>query len=175
MTQQPSASESPATLKETAAQHFDRLLTAPHTCAWCFGVRRRYYSEYDTFRDFNLDVVKGRGSLLQVVTATSDPDPRTYQEVVPPKKDDRGRVIEPPRPKTICECGTIDYDLEDPRPTRVLYEAVENIAEHFDRDDIAFDTEAAKQVVKKARKKDSLAGKDQQVLTGAIYLGLKHA
>lgn len=174
-----------------ARRLFEHLFNDPALCVVCFSQKRTFYPEYDqavaghllgrngTVLELMGHRLDDEGQLM-VHKATSDADPNCYQEVVPPKTDDQGQIIEKASPRTVCECGVVDFDLdEDHRSTKQLYDSVENIAEHIhERDEIdedGFDLDAAKEVVRQASKCDSLAGHDRRVLIGAIELGLKAA
>ena len=174
-----------------AERLFEHLFYDPSLCVVCFARKRSYYPEYDqavaehlvgrngTALESMGHRVDDEGGLM-VNKATSDADPATYQEVVPPKTDQYGQILELPGPRTICQCGEIDFDLdENHRSKKQLYDGIENIAEHIlkrdeiDEDD--FNCEAAKEVIRQATKKDSLAGRDRRVLVGAIEFGLEKA
>lgn len=170
-------------LHAIAERHLERLWDDPGLCSFCFARRRTYHTEYEEdvashLTGRNTAALEARGhtvdddGTLLVNTATSTPDPGTVQEVVPPTEID-GRHY-PPRPKTICECGTVDYDPTVDRTVGELFEALENIARQFAIDDVAFDDDAAIAMLKKTSSIDALAGKDADVLRASIKLGLKH-
>lgn len=174
-----------------AERLFEHLFYDPSLCVVCFARKRSYYPEYDqavaehlvgrngTILESMGHRVDDEGGLM-VNKATSDADPATYQEVVPPKTDKYGQILELPGPRTICQCGVVDFDLdEDHRTKKQLYDGIENIAEHIEEydeiDEDAFHLPAAKEVIRQATKNDSLAGRDRRVLVGAIRFGLEKA
>lgn len=174
-----------------AERIFDHLFSDPSLCVVCFARKRSFYPEFDQAVAEHLVGRNGaalesmghriddEGGLL-VNKATSDADPATYKEVVPPKTNQYGEILELPGPRTICQCGVIDYDCdEDHRTKGQLYDGIENIADHIEeRDEIdedAFNLGAAKELIRQATKKDSLAGRDRRVLVGAIQFGLEKA
>lgn len=186
--------------RRLATELFNELFEDHALCPVCFARKRTFYPEYDldlANRLYRGAGAKGSNKLtfeamghslnedgsLQVNSATSDADPATYQDVVPetwlPIKDDAGHIIDwdwkPPRSRTICQCGVIDYDFDDARSTGQLYDAVENIGDHLKEryPEYWFHTEAAKKVVEKAVPKKELAGRDRDVLIRAMQLGLQ--
>lgn len=183
-----------------AEELFDELFEDKALCPVCFARKRTFYPEYDldlANRLYRGAGAKGSNKLtfeamghslnedgsLQVNSATSDADPATYQDVVPPTwlpvKDDRGEIVDwnwqAPRSRTICRCGVIDYDFDDARSTGQLYDAIENIGGHLKEryPEFWFHTPAAKKVVELASPKKELAGRDRDVLIRAMELGLR--
>lgn len=181
----PRAAPSPSP-RARAERLFETLFSDPALCPLCFARKRCFYPEFDrsvaehlvgenntVFESFGHRLDDEGG--LMVHSATSDADPNAYLEVVPPKKGKYGEILEPARPRTVCECGTVDYDFDDPRSMREMYTAVENLAEHVREREDGFHLEAAKEVVRQSKTADSLAGRDRRVLIGAIEFGLRKA
>lgn len=171
-------------LEAIAERHLERLWGDPGICSFCFARRRQYYTEYEEelaahLQGRNTAALEARGhtvdddGTLLVNTATSTPDPSTVQDVVPATEIDGHHY--PPRPKTICQCGTVDYDPSTDRETGELFTALEHIAGHLDADNVDFNHDAATEMLRKAITIDKLAGKDGQVLQKAIKIGLKYA
>lgn len=194
----PAGQSSTVSYHAQAERLYESLFESRELCPICFAKKRSFYPEYDEAVATHL-AGKNSAALnalghrvddeggIQVNSATSDADPATYQDVVPERKKTREvngeprigwEIEEPPRPMTVCQCGVIDPDFDNPRGTRLRFEAIENIAEHIwqrEDDEDAFDLDAAKAVIEQARQRSDLSGHDQTVLVGAIELGLKHA
>lgn len=168
-----------------AGRLLERAVGDPELCRWCFGRRRRYHPEHDAAEAENLRWGNTKGTLeakghriqedgtLLVNTATSDPDPSTYQEVVPPTRIN-GEWY-PPRPHTICKCGVIDYSDHDHRSLIQLHDCVDNLADWLERrqdQEAEFHRRAAHNITTCLRQYDVLAGKDEIVLTEALRRGL---
>lgn len=181
-----------ADYKRRAQDLVDELFEDRALCPWCFARKRTFYPEFDL--DLANRLYRGpkngqRGSnklafsamghslnedgSLQVCSATSTADPKTYQEVVPPTWLN-GR-FHPPRARTICECGVIDHDLEAHRSKGMLLTTIENISEHLEDKGYSFNLEAAKTLVRKSCESPELGGHDRKVLINAVYFGLKHS
>lgn len=187
-TTQPTSPESTsgASPRARAERLFDTLFSSPELCPLCFARKRCFYPEYDTavaehLVGENNTVLEAFGHRLDdegglmVHSATSDADPNAYQEVVPPRKDEYGQILEPARPRTVCQCGVVDYDFDDPRSMSEMYDAIEHLAEHVREREGAFNLKAAKEVVRQSKNADSLAGRDRRVLIGAIEFGIRKA
>jgi hypothetical protein len=151
----------------------DKLIRDPQLCAWCFAKRRRIHAEYDELRDERI-----RHSTLQVITATSSPDPATYSEVVPPKKDAEQPwiITEPPRPRCICgDCASIDVDLDCHRDNATLVLAVRNgisyLNDEYDRE-LCADSAAdrVREITSSGR-----AGHEQTTLAAGFEAAFEHA
>lgn len=166
----------------------DALFDAPGVCNWCFGRKRRYYQSHEQavaeylYREGRGGALRCRGhtptsdgTLMVDGTATSDADPGTFCEVVPPRTDERGQVVELPRAYTICECGVIDYDTRDSRTVRQLVECVEHIDERLEEVGIPFDAQAAIALVDELKDRGALGTNDDPVLAHAIRLGRARA
>lgn len=151
----------------------EKLIDEAALCVWCFAKRRRIYEEYDRARDDYL-----RNSTLQVVTATSDPDPSTYSEVVPPKMDpDRPWLeVEPPRPRCICgDCASIDIDLDKHRSNAMLVKAAKNMVSWLNQEhDKGLDQDAAADRVRELTS-TGRAGRDKLTLASALRSAFRNA
>lgn len=151
----------------------EKLIDDPQLCAWCFAKRRRIYEEYDRARDDYL-----RNSTLQVITATSDPDPSTYSEVVPPKMDEERPwlEIEPPRPRCICgDCANIDIDLSKHRSNAMLVKAAKNMVTWLNKEhDKGLNVDAATDRVRELTG-TGRAGQDKVTLASALRYSFIHA
>ena len=172
--------------QQTAKGILEALWDDSGICSWCFQRRRRYYTEYEEsvaehLTGKNMSALECRGhevtddgTLLVDSTATSDADPSTYREVVPPRTDEYGSPVERPKALNVCECGVVDYDPSDDRSTRELHECVDNISERLEGE-FEFSTEAAHRTVSKLRERDEFGGRDKDVLRLAIKFGRKYA
>lgn len=151
----------------------EKLIDDPQLCVWCFAKRRRIYEEYDRLRDDHL-----RNSTLQVITATSDPDPATYSEVVPPKMDEEQPwiEIEPPRPRCICgDCANIDIDLDKHRSNAMLVKASKNMVKWLNKEhDKGLNVDAAADRVRELTS-TGRAGQDKVTLASALRYSFIHA
>lgn len=163
-----------AVANDDATAAFDHLRASDETCSWCFGHIRTFYPEYDEAVGNHLGGRKlGNAPAMQVITASSDASPTAYQDVVPPRTDKYGHVLEPARPRTVCECGVIDFDSTDNRGKGDLLLAVRNIAGHHHDAYLPFDTDAAETVVDKAADRRFIGtGRDMEILEHATRLGL---
>lgn len=151
----------------------EKLIDDPQLCVWCFAKRRRIYKDYDRARDDYLNK-----STLQVVTATSDPDPATYSEVVPPKMDEEKPwlEIEPPRPRCICgDCSNIDIDLSKHRSNAMLVKAAKNMVTWLNKEhDKGLNVDAAADRVRELTS-TGCAGQDKLTLASALRYSFIHA
>lgn len=156
---------------------FEHLRDSDETCPWCFGRVRSFYPEFDDAVADRLGGKKlGGEPALQVIRASSDASPAVYKDVVPPKTDEHGRVVEPARAMSVCECGVIDFSNSDSRSKGQLLLCVRNIAEHLHTDYIPFDVEAAETAIDVAADKRLIGdGVDMEILECATQLGLKKA
>jgi len=208
MSDQPTASGASRSLRPTQAtglRIFDDLFESKGRCQWCLAQKRRYYNDFEEevakhlYQHGKSNILKARGHSLDedggimVNSATSSPDPDTIYDVVPGKKVVRkhpftGKCrLTPqyatlPEPRSVCQCGTIDYDLEhDVRPGYIIKECVENAADYlldergYDLDADQFDTDKSLEYTKHARSVDSLQREDRIVVATAIAAGLKFA
>lgn len=171
-----------------AQQTLDAIFQDPEICNHCLSKKRRYYTEYEesvaehlvgkntTVLEMRGHRVNDEGTLLVDSTATSDPDPDTFFEVVPPKKDEKGNITEPARAYSICKCGVVDYDEKDSRTSTELFEAAENVGEWLEENtDWSFNTDAAKRAIGEFKDRGLLVGNDEDVLQRMIKIGLKHS
>lgn len=185
-----------------AERILDRLFRDHCVCNWCFDRRRIPYPEYDEARGNALDMSKNRTAVdslsssyrrrddgtLQVISATSGPDPRTYRDVVDGRPKDGFFIPDgylsnpspplPPRPKTICgDCAQIDIDPTADRSNREMVRSIRNlIARVGELDaDISVHERAAVGLVKELREYPKMQGKDRYVLTQALAYGIRKA
>lgn len=168
-------------------------------CPLCFSRVHSYADKFVAFLEGDRavddeEVMGDYGDVLKT-TATSTPEPSTFYETVPGTslavEDDpldRETRWQPPRAKRICACGVIDHpelpDPDDEDDDRLLatedltnrerYELIENLAERCHEDDRPFALGPAKEVIEAANRKDSLAGKDEDVLINAVMQGLEY-
>jgi len=171
------------TQTQTPESILEDLWDNPGICPYCFGKKRQYHTEYEEelanhLAGTNTAALEARGhqvsddgSLLVDTTATSDPDPSTFYDVVPPTEID-GRKY-PARAQSVCECGVVDYDPASDRSKRELHEAVDNISDRLSERGIGFHTDAAHRTVETLLGFPALAGKDRVVLEKAIEKGLR--
>lgn len=178
--------------RRRAKDLLDQLDDEDGLCPWCFARKRTFYPEFDLdlanrlyrgprngHRGSNKQTFSAMGhslnedGSLQVNSATSTADPSTYQEVVPPTW--LNGEFYPPRSRTICECGTIDYDLDQIRSKSMMLTAIENMAEHLEEWGYPINLEAAKKMVRMGAENSNVTGRDMDIFERAIYLGLKHA
>lgn len=191
-----------------AERLIERLFGDHCVCSWCFARRRIPYPDYDEARINAKDIAENSSAIrslssefrrrddgtLQVVSATSGPDPRSYTEVVQgkPKKehpdDDRWSIPDgfvhnprrthPPRPKTICrDCAVIDVDPTDDRSTRQMIETMRNVLARLDEADIEISVHerAVVGMLKELREAPVMQGKDRFVLQRALAYGIHWA
>lgn len=173
---------STSTIEPHAGSEFDpfsrlveKLISDPALCAWCFAKRRQLHKEYDESREQYFQD-HGKNSTLQVVSATSSPDPSTYSEVVPPKMRDGEPwlIEEPARPRCICgDCANIDIDLDNARGNGTLVTAARNMVAYLNAEyDRALDREAAADYVKE-RVDAGERGPDKDLLAAALRAGFE--
>ncbi len=176
--------------QQTAEQLLQALCQASGLCPNCFARKREYHTEYEAdvaeylAEDKGISALETRGhsvsedgTLLVDSTACSTPDPGTYYDVVPGtiiEHDDGTRERKMPRAQTICECGVVDFNPEDARSNRELYEAVENIADHLEGEDIEVSGDAMVAYCKACRRHEE-GRPDKEILAGAIRFGRKKA
>ena len=160
---------------EDYAQVYEHLRHSNMTCPQCFNHVRTFFPEFDEAVSEELSGRKlGGKPALQVISATSSPSAHTIQEVVPPKTDSHGKVVEKARPRTVCEsCGVVDYDPTADRGLDGRMRAVGHIADHLHDRYLCFDADAARDVVRECQPYDRLAGHDHAVLERAVAFGLQ--
>jgi hypothetical protein len=156
---------------------YEYVRDSSETCRTCFGRVYTTHPEYDEAVNEALSGRKlGGKSALQVISATSTPSPETVQEVVPPRTDDNGRIVEKATPKTICEtCGVVDHDPNLDRDLGLRMTCIDHIAAHLSRHDIPFNADAARDLVRECAAHDALAGCDDAVFRRATKFGLEKA
>lgn len=164
-----------------------RALDDPERCTWCFARKRRYHPdearrEAQELRwgatkqtlDAKGHTIKEDGSLA-VHTAVSDADPSTFQDVVPEAWIDGEH--HPPRPRTVCSCGVVDYDDKDDRTLSDVHICIDNLVEWYDDLDLeslpdALNKQAAHDMARRLREYDSMSGADRLVITESLRRGL---
>lgn len=171
-----------------AQRLLERAVEDSELCVWCFARTRRYFPDDDRREAQELrwgatkQTLRAKGhtiredGTLAVNTATSDPDPSTYQDVVPEAWIDG--EFHPPRPQSVCSCGVVDYCDDDHRSLSELHTCVDNLAEWFERMDLSmydaeFDTQAAHDIVTRLRQYRNTSGKDKLVLSEAMRQGVR--
>jgi hypothetical protein len=161
------STQSPSTPKSTSIDLPDdadvetileALSDASGVCAWCFERRHWYYPS------------DRRADLPERYVASS-----ASREVVPPRTDERGQLVEPARPHTVCGCGVVDVDPTEDRTADELQTAVENIGARLAECGIPFSARPGRRHVAKRRDAGTLGGCDTEVLERAIELGRQHA
>jgi hypothetical protein len=158
---------------KTSEQLFDRYLSDPGVCSWCFRRVYRYYPEYDResanyLRDENYATFLSKGhreiekdedapewedAPIQVNTASRAPDPGVFRDIVPPErvvKEDRAtgdKRLTPQVEKPAMPktvCECGVIDIgNDVRPTEVKEDAVRHLGQLIRGDGMAFATDRA--------------------------------
>lgn len=183
-----------------AERVIDKLFRDHCVCNWCFDRRRIPYPEYDEARANEVDMGENRSAVnsisstyrrrddgtLQVISATSGPDPRAYRDVVDGRPRDGFFVPDgylsnpspslPPRPKTICgDCAQIDIDPTADRSDREMITAIRNLLDRVEEldADLSVHERAAVGLVKELRGYPEMQGKDRYVLARALAYGIR--